>query len=55
MVDSGRLATALGQRADERIDIDADGEAGDGQLAVEGADAAVLQNAAERRRPADSR
>src|SRR6185312_7883555 len=41
------LGAALGARADEGIDVDADGEAGDRQLAVEGADAAVLKYAPE--------
>ena len=41
------LAAALGARADEGIDVDADREAGDRQLAIEGADAAVLQDATE--------
>ena len=47
MVDDGGSRAALGARADEGIDVDADGEAGDRQLAVEGADAAVLQYAPE--------
>ena len=44
---AGLLAAALRAQAGEGIDVDADREAGDRQLAVESADAAVLQDAPE--------